>query len=348
MSAHDPARRRLLCLLAVLVLVACRASGDGAGQDRSSGYDSASLRIELDRGSCFGSCPSYRLTVEGSGWITYEGRSNVLVHGTVRRRVDPNSIAALAHRFEAAGFFRLRHADHGGSTDGPTYTLRLVIAGRSKTVVDYLGGEAGMPSAVTELERLVDEIGQTRRWVEGDESTVDALRAQGWNFQTAAATAMMVSAAAHGQTEIVRDLHAAGVRATARIGEITAVEAAAHSGSFDTWQLLVSHDALRPAGPPLHARVAAAAAANGNARIVRAMMPFRFDVNAGPEPLLGRAMSAQCESVAECDRPAVIRLLLAGGANPNRANDHGDTALHYAETAEEAQLLVEAGANVNA
>lgn len=205
-----------------------------------------------------------------------------------------------------------------------------------------------MPAVVTELELLVDQIGQSRRGIEGDEYTVDLLREGGWDFRSPRSAAMMVWAAGAGNMSVVQDLHAAGVPVTARAGDMTAIEAAAWSGRFETWHFLRSSGALPTDQPDLHARVAKAAVMSGNARILRAMLPFRFDVNAGNEPLLGEAMGVDCETAPECDRSAVIRVLLEGGADPNRPDDHGSTSLHYAQTAAEARLLVEAGANVNA
>ncbi|TMJ20032.1 MAG: hypothetical protein E6G92_09840 [Alphaproteobacteria bacterium] len=318
------------------------AQGDG------SPHGAGPIRIELDRGACFGSCPDYRLIIESSGLVTYEGRGSVLVPGRLQWRVDPEQVSALARRFEAAGFFQLRDSYQGTSSDGPTQTITLTMPGRSRRVVDYRGEEDGMPAAVTELERLIDEIGQSRRGTEGDAGTVGAMRAAGWNFRSPEAAAAMVVAAATGKLEIVRELHAAGVPATARVRELTAVEAAARGGRSDIFQFLVSSGALAESGADLHRRIADAAAAAGNVDILRDLLPFRFDPHAGRRPLLSEAMGTDCEHLSQCDRTAVIRLLLASGVDPNHRGRFGSTALHLAQTVEDARLLVAAGADVNA
>jgi ankyrin repeat protein len=334
--------------LSLLALLALPGPAAVEAQGGRSPHGAAPIRIELDRSACFGSCPDYRLIIEGSGLVTYEGRGSVLVPGRLQWRIDPVQVSALARRFEAAGFFGLGDSYRGTATDGPTYVLTFALSGRSGRVVDYLGEQAGMPAVVTELERLVDDVGESRRGVEGDAGTVEAMRAAGWNFQSPEAAAAMIVAAATGKPEIVRELHAAGVPALARVREMTAVEAAARGGHSDIFQFLVSSGALTEAGVDLPRRIADAAVTSGNVNILRALMPFRFDQHAGRTPLLNDAMGTDCERIAGCDRPAVIRLLLASGANPNHPNGHGSTALHFAQTVEEARLLVEAGADVNA
>jgi ankyrin repeat protein len=329
-------------------LSAIAASAAVAGQGGGPPHDPAPIRIELDRSACFGSCPDYRLIVEGSGLVTYEGRGSVLVPGRLQWRIDPEQASALARRFEAAGFFSLRDSYQGTSSDGPTQTITVTLSGRSRRVVDYRGEEDGMPAVVTELERLVDEVGQSRRGIEGDAGTVAAMRGAGWDFRSSEAAAAMITAAATGKPEIVRELHAAGVPATARVGEMTAVEAAARGGRADIFRFLVSSGALAEAGADLRRRIADAAVASGNAEILRALLPFRFDPNSGPRPLLSEAMGTDCARIPQCDRSAVIRLLLAGGANPNHRGRFGFTALHFAQTVEDARLLVAAGADVNA
>lgn len=335
---------RLRLVLLFAMILACRLPGSAVALQA----DGAALRIVLEREACFGDCPVYRLTIEGSGVVTFEGRGAVLVEGIVRARIDPARVAALAARFRAANFQGLRDSYSGPGSDAPTYRLTFAEGARAKIVVDYLGTRAGMPAVVTELQRLVDETGEARRWIEGDEGTVPGLRAQGWNFGSANSAAMLVRAAALGRAVVVRDLLAAGVPATARVDGVTAIEAAAGASSFDSWQHLASAGALARADRGFRWRLARAAVAAGNLQILQAMAPLGFDVNAGPNTLLKAAMTIECEDVPQCPALALIRFLLAAGADPDRPDGHGNTALHYAGTLEEARLLVEAGANVNA
>ena len=139
---------RLRPVLLFALILACRLPGSAAAMQA----DGASLRIVVEREACFGPCPVYRLTIEGSGAVTFEGRSEVLVTGIVRSRIDPARVAALAERFRAANFHGLRDSYLGGSTDGAIQRLTFADGARVKTVVHYYGEETGMPVAVEELQ----------------------------------------------------------------------------------------------------------------------------------------------------------------------------------------------------
>jgi hypothetical protein len=75
-------------------------------------------------------------------------------------------------------------------------------------------------------------------------------------------------------------------------------------------------------------------------------------IDAGADP---NAASPGGESPLNCAarkarkaRPDVARVLLAAGAGPNLRNTHGQTALHHARTKEVVEILVDAGARLDA
>lgn len=192
--------------------------------------DYSNLRISLARSNCFGSCPDYAVTIDGSGLVEFAtttppwgepakvyGRQglahNVLLPGTHRARIDRATLDALIERFRAAHFFGLRRKYSAKVTDSPTYVLRFQTGGRSWTVTDYVGKEAGMPPVVTALEQAVDKAAGTARWVTGDESTVAALKEEGFDFgsQRAAELAAYLALAGEAPDALIIGLIEAGV-----------------------------------------------------------------------------------------------------------------------------------------
>lgn len=307
-------------------------------------YDPAALRIELDRGACFGSCPDYRITIFGTGEVVYEGRSSVLVPGRHGARIDPSAVAALARRFSEAGFFGLRDEYVAGNiSDQSEYTLSLSLAGRSKTVTDYVGAEAGMPRVVTELEQEVDRVAGSARWLIGNAETVPALQAEGFDFGSQAGAAILVTAIALDKADLVEALLDAGVSPAAELRGLHAIEAAA-AGSWPIWEDLVQAGALDGVDRQRLDNAVRVAAQAGNARIVSALLAGGVDPDGTGDPLLMEVLGAECAR-PECDRAATLRVLLEAGADPNRPNDYGNTPLHYAENVEAARLLLDAGAD---
>lgn len=132
--------------------------------------DWASLRIRLERDVCLGRCPSYTVEIAGDGSVTYDGRACVAVRGEQRARISADAVRGLVAKFRDLDFFTLRDRYASEVTDHPTTTTAITYDGRTKSVVDYVGLEAGMPRAVTGLEDAVDAAAGTKRWIGGEKS----------------------------------------------------------------------------------------------------------------------------------------------------------------------------------
>ncbi|WP_423142061.1 DUF6438 domain-containing protein [Parablastomonas sp. CN1-191] len=169
------------------------------------------VSITLERTACYGTCPNYRVTIDGTGAVVFETPESlfpgtdsqvhaafnglsVLWPGQHRDTVDPASVAALVTRFRDAQFMGLQDTYRAGVTDNPTYSLTLRVGGTTKQVIDYAGPSVGMPDSVRQLEDAVDELAQTRRWISGDAATIASLKAEHFDFRTPAA-AQLVGAA---------------------------------------------------------------------------------------------------------------------------------------------------------
>jgi hypothetical protein len=128
-------------------------------------YDASTVRITLERTGCFGSCPSYKVSVAGDGSVLFDGQSYVAEVGRRSGNVDPSSVRVLYDQFRTSDFMSLDDRYVADITDNPTYTLTLETAGMRKTVVDYVGVKAGMPDSVTALEDAVDRVAGTSQWI---------------------------------------------------------------------------------------------------------------------------------------------------------------------------------------
>ena len=170
----------------------------------------SNITILLQRSGCFGSCPSYTVTVSTSG-ILFDGGYYVVARGKHKAAVDPKKVRDLAQRFVAADFYSMEEKYVASVTDNPTYILSIDIDGHTKKVEDYVGEWEGMPAVISELEQQVDEFAETGRWISGSDGLVHALQAERFNFQSLDAQTLLKEAANRGQAETVRELVAAGV-----------------------------------------------------------------------------------------------------------------------------------------
>ncbi len=124
--------------------------------------------ITLERTSCYGTCPVYRLTIYGDGRVVYEGQQFVPVTGRQTAQISPDEVRALVDEFYRIDYFSLKDrymAHHGYEiSDAQSAITSITIDGRSKEVWDRY--DCG-PKKLEELEKRIDEVADTKRWVEG-------------------------------------------------------------------------------------------------------------------------------------------------------------------------------------
>jgi ankyrin repeat protein len=146
-------------------------------------WDLNSVSVGLKRTSCYGSCPSYVVAIAGDGTVHFSGGTvGVRIPGEHVAHVAPGAVRELVLEFRKADFFTAKNEYRGNWTDNPTQILTLAVAGRTKTVVDYVGTDAGLPLAIRNLEGEIDEVAGTARWVKGDERTLSSLEEEKWPF----------------------------------------------------------------------------------------------------------------------------------------------------------------------
>lgn len=123
------------------------------------------IAIVLTRGACYGTCPSYDVTVSNKV-IEFNGHSCVGAFGKHTAPVEESSVRQLAAKFVSTDFYSMDNAYEATVTDMPFYELSISIDGQKKDVTDYVGRWVGMPEVIHELENDVDALAQTRRWVQ--------------------------------------------------------------------------------------------------------------------------------------------------------------------------------------
>jgi hypothetical protein len=112
-------------------------------------HDWNSLRITLSRSGCYGLCPTYEIEIRGDGTVLYDGQGYVGTTGERKMQISHASLVRLVDTFRGADYFSL-------SFDGV-----------SKSVLDYVGRDAGMPAGVSDVEAAIDRLSGASHWVGG-------------------------------------------------------------------------------------------------------------------------------------------------------------------------------------
>ncbi len=322
------------------------------------------VSITLERSGCFGSCPSYSVTVRGDGHVSFAETGYVLVPGAHEYAIPPEAVDALVARFRAADFWSLDDAYTADITDSAVHTLTFRAGGQVKMVSDYVGVQAGMPDVVSALEGAVDETADTARWIEGNAHTVDALAAEHFDFGSRAAGAMLVKAIGHAPDAVVLAMLDRGFRldtvapwcrkcAGARTYRQLALKAAIERGRPAIFDRIETERALAGMGAGELDRLLMKAARTRSLHLVQRLLAHGANARA-TDLKLGSSLIQAVENdgslAPDADQSGVVRLLLARHV-PLEARDEIDwTALQTAaeRTPEIVRLLVDAGAKVDA
>jgi ankyrin repeat protein len=338
----------------------------------------STVEITLQRSGCYGSCPSYTVTVTMEG-IVFDGGGYVTARGRHTDTVDPNEVRNLAKQFVAADFYSMDSKYISNVTDCPTYVLSIGIDNDKKEVEDYMGSWEGMPAAVTELEEAVDTFARTERWIKGSDGLVGSLKNEKLDFRTFDAQVMLKEAATRGQASTVGELLAAGVP----LESVPAPKPAedymvapfdgvgwlnAASGHLGVLQVLIKAGASKNNQDDKDLALAGAAE-SGNVESVRALIAY----GASPNADLSKLEVTEAEPGMTIQGPGAGSILIygAGSGNPEMIREilryhpnleardrEGKTAMFGAgeyryrdkdgARLECVHLLAEAGANVNA
>jgi ankyrin repeat protein len=337
------------------------------------------VAITLQRSGCFGSCPAYSVTVSTEG-IIFEGNGNVAAQGKHHSNVDPDAVRKLAKMFIASDFYSMDSRYEASVTDSPTYSLSLTVDGRNKSIVDYVGEWVGMPGVITELEKKVDAIGLTDRWISGAEGLVQTLEEEKFNFKSFQAQVMLKEAARQGKAGTVRELLEAGVslvplpapkgtESSSLIPVETMGWLTAASNSPEVLQVLIGVGASRNDQEDKNWALADAAR-DRKLAAVQALIAYGADPNANlKKPPAARSDDEEKTEhqksfgsvliyAADSGSPEVVREILRYHPKLEMRDPQGRTALFGAAGSgyrdqdgarvECVRLLAEAGADVNA
>lgn len=178
-------------LLVTLLLLGCNGvDGPRSSPSLAEHEPLEDVCIELDRSECFGSCPSYSVTIEGNGRVTFVGRNYVSEMGRHEAQVSREAVRDLLRAFEAVRFFELENSYRQRVTCLSLETITLYVGQRAKRIHNYglRRRSAGMGDDIMDLQvqeslfalaDSIDAAARTELWIKtphelaGEESAGD-------------------------------------------------------------------------------------------------------------------------------------------------------------------------------
>ena len=126
--------------------------------------------VTLERQACYGTCPVYRVQIDSTGHVAFEGRAHVRHQGEASAQMSDESFSVIEAAVLKSGleslssdYTRGNPACGSHATDMPSVVLSVTVAGRTRSIRhDY--GCSGAPRALRGLYRLIDSVANTGRW----------------------------------------------------------------------------------------------------------------------------------------------------------------------------------------
>ena len=166
-DSFEGAAMQLTRILLLCTVLHCLSSAAVVAQNPLDRADS----VVLERTSCFGTCPAYRLRVSRSGSVLFESRNRAEEGRRESDNIAPEKFRWILTEALRIDFLALpdRIADEkrfcpARVTDLPTATVTIFLPDKVKRVEDYHGC-FWAPAGLRELESVIDTVASSSRWV---------------------------------------------------------------------------------------------------------------------------------------------------------------------------------------
>jgi hypothetical protein len=129
--------------------------------------------VFLERTTCYGWCPAYRLCFQSDGTILFEGSEYTERLGLQKGASTTEEFLTLVDRLTSLGIFSMDNRYDGTNPDckqsyldAPTVTVLIKLGDQSKRILHYHGCR-GFPreSDLLKIEAAIDNSTKSSRWV---------------------------------------------------------------------------------------------------------------------------------------------------------------------------------------
>jgi len=134
--------------------------------------DIKSIAVQLSRGPCRGTCPSYTMTIRGSGVVEYVGIENVRIKGPQSGEVSSEQFRQILKALDDAHFSTLEDRAFMWCFDSSSVAISVTVNGRVKQVASdggCIGARSGIQAGFVRAADELDSIAGSDKWVKCDE-----------------------------------------------------------------------------------------------------------------------------------------------------------------------------------
>jgi hypothetical protein len=110
--------------------------------------------ISMKKTPCYGKCPAYMVDIYEDGNVLFNGKSFVDYIGEHKGSIAIEDMNRIKEKINTINFFELNDKYDSNVTDFPSCILDVNMDGKSKSILDRVGG----PKELKELENLIHEL----------------------------------------------------------------------------------------------------------------------------------------------------------------------------------------------
>jgi hypothetical protein len=268
--------------------------------------------------------PFYSVTVRKNGEVIWWGRGGVRVERKVHSRIPPSSAAKLFESAHAMNFFTVRQVPYDGCvSDGPEVTITMKEAGRERRISSYCEITEGLG----ELANEIDEKLHTIRWVFVDVPTLKKLIVSGSFNIAKSGDAYMGQAINWDNGDVIQILLKHGLNVNARTpNNETYLMTAVLGNKYEAAKTLLEAGANPLSIDQRMHETPAINAGYRSANMVKLFLDKHVPVDDTDDQGWTMLMGAACQAHLDA-----VQLIVEAGANVNARNAQGQTAIGVAE-----------------
>ena len=133
--------------------------------------DMKSLTIQMARGPCYGSCPSYTITIHANGLVEYVGVKHVRVQGSQKSAISQEQVIQLLQNLDRVHFSSLEDRAFAWCFDSGSVSVLVSVDGKTKRVVSddwCTGSKSGLQAQFVKTAAQIDTMVGSGKWVSCD------------------------------------------------------------------------------------------------------------------------------------------------------------------------------------
>jgi len=147
-----------LIVIALFAFNACKstdASTSKESKDIAKVEVKEDFKLYIERTPCYGSCPTFKLTVDAKGNVDYEGIRFVDNIGKYTKSLSKKKVQELVYTIETGDFWSFKDKYDGQVTDLPAVITECTHDGKTKKVYNRYEAPKGLRDLQQRLEAII-------------------------------------------------------------------------------------------------------------------------------------------------------------------------------------------------